>query len=675
MNLRRACRIALSTLALASTAAGAHAVSWFPLGPYGGDTRSFAGDPANSRHIYLGTATGWLYESMDGGNTWTHVSQVSKRDDLVLDHILIDPTDTKHIIVGAFTIDKPDGGIFISDDSGRTWYEQAEMRGQSVRSVARSPSDPNILIAGTLQGVYRSHDDGKHWSLISPVGSTELHEVESVAFDPVNPQIMYAGTWHLPWKTMDGGEHWTNIKEGIIDDSDVFSIIVDPVRANVVYASACSGIYKSTTAAMPNPAEGGKRFVKIQGIPSTARRTRKLLQDPSNPDTVYAGTTEGLYKTIDGGATFLRMTSPTVIINDVYVDPKDSNHVLLATDRGGVLNSEDGGVAFQPTNTGFSTQQVSAYASDPANPATIYVGVLNDKDLGGVFKSTDGGLQWQQNSQGLGGRDIFSLTTSSAGTLLAGTSHGMYRLVDGGWLPSSGTEIVVPAAARPEPRYAPRSTREAAARPIRLTSPTLKKGVLDTMVYSLLDSGGKLYAGTALGLYSSNDDGNTWMPVTSLKLPEAHFMAASDSMLMVAGLRRIALSVDGGVKWDSVALPADLTQISSVGVDSAKNLWVGGTEGVYYSTDYGLTWRTLHNLALTEVTGLFFDKAANEMLVTSVNQIYVFAVHLPEYQVKAWDAGWKLRFMRPVGDYFIGATLFDGMVVQPKMIATPIPKQ
>jgi hypothetical protein len=40
--------------------------------------------------------------------------------------------------------------------------------------------------------------------------------------------------------------------------------------------------------------------------------------------------------------------------------------------------------------------------------------------------------------------------------------------------------------------------------------------------------------------------------------------------------------------------------------------------------------------------------------------------------VKAWDAGWKLRFMRPVGDHFIGATLFDGMVVQPRMVATQI---
>ena len=65
---------------------------------------------------------------------------------------------------------------------------------------------------------------------------------------PVDPQVIYAGTWHLPWKTTDGGAHWKNMKQGIIDDSDVFSIMVDPKQPQVVYASACSGIYKSEDA-------------------------------------------------------------------------------------------------------------------------------------------------------------------------------------------------------------------------------------------------------------------------------------------------------------------------------------------------------------------------------------------------------------------------------------------
>ena len=649
----------------------AHAITWFPMGPFGGEARSFAADPADPQHLYLGTETGWLYESHNGGDSWSRVSQIGKRDDLVLKNILIDPSNPKHLIVGVFKFDHPDGGVFISDDAGKNWYEQAEMRGQSVRSMARSVSNPQEIVAGTLSGIYRSVDNGMHWTLISPPGSTEIHEVESLAIDPVNPQIIYAGTWHLPWKTVDGGEHWENIKRGIIDDSDVFSIIVDPAKPKTVYASACSGIYKSLDAA--------GQFKKVQGIPSTARRTRKLLQDPNYPETVYAGTTEGLYKTIDGGESFIPMTGPNVIVNDVYVDPKNSNHVLLATDRSGVLSSIDGGVSFQPSNVGFAARQISAYAADSHSNATIYVGLVNDKATGGVFQSVDGGLSWQQRSEGLDGRDVFSLVSTPAGTLLAGTAHGIFRLGDAGWV-NSGTLIAAPV-----PRAAQTASKTAAkARgrahptvPVASVAPVAapaSSGSLDTIVYTLIADGDLVYAGTSRGLLRAADDGNSWMPVNTLKMPEAHFVATRDSMLMVAGLRRISLSMDGGAKWDAVALPSDLTQISTIAIDELKNLWVGGTEGVYYSTDYGLTWKTLHNLYVTEVNGIFFDAASHQVLVSSANQKFAFGVHLPDYKVQFWDTGWNLRFVRPIGDHLIGATMFDGMVLQPRMVATAVGK-
>ena len=91
---------------------------------------------------------------------------------------------------------------------------------------------------------------------------------------------------------------------------------------------------------------------RFEGIPSTARRTRVLKQDPANREIVYAGTTEGLYKTHDGGKTFKRLTGPDVIVNDVFIDPRDSNRVLLATDRGGVLVSTDAGADFRGVERG-----------------------------------------------------------------------------------------------------------------------------------------------------------------------------------------------------------------------------------------------------------------------------------------------------------------------------------
>jgi photosystem II stability/assembly factor-like uncharacterized protein len=640
-------------LSLAFLALPMRAVTWFPLGPYGGDARSFAADSQDSKHLFLGTATGWVYESRDGGGTWNRLSQIMRRNDLVIDHILTDPRATQMVIVGVWCVDRPDGGLFISSDGGKSWVDEPDMHGQSIRALTRSASSPDTLIAGTLQGVFRSVDNGKHWKPISPAGSMEIHEIESVAVDPKNPEIIYAGTWHLPWKTVDGGAHWENIKHGIIEDSDVFSIIIDPKQTNIVYASACSGIYKSTNAGAEF--KGGVSLNKLQGIPSSARRTRKLMQDPQHLQTVYAGTTEGLYRTLDGGVQWDKLTGSDVIVNDVYVDPNDSAHVLLATDRGGVLSSHDFAASFRASNAGFSARQVTAYAADPRNPALVYVGVVNDKETGGVFQSNDGGVHWQQQSAGLGGRDVFSLASTSNRTLLAGTTHGIFRLQDGLWTDSSALQAASPEHKGPRARG-------------QVVHATAEAARLDAVVYSLVPDGYTTYAGTSQGLLRSASDGMSWTPVHALGIVEARFVANERSMLLVADLKRIVLSLDGGEKWVPIAMPVGLTQVSAVAVDGHGGMWVGGREGIFLSQDKGMSWKPLHDLSINQVDSIYFDPIGDRILLTTSTSPVVFSVKLPDLKVRYWDTGWKLRFARPVGDYILGATLFDGIVVQPKMV-------
>ena len=56
------------------------------------------------------------------------------------------------------------------------------------------------------------------------------------------------------------------------------------------------------------------------------------------------------------------------------------------------------------------------------------------------------------------------------------------------------------------------------------------------------------------------------------------------------------------------------------------------------------------------------------MLLTTAVSTMIFSVQLPTHKVSYWDTGWKLRFARPVGDHLLGVTLYDGIVVQPKMV-------
>ncbi len=247
--------------------------AWTVVGPAGGDARALASFPGQPKHLLLGTTSSWLYETVDEGASWHRLAKLGSDDGFVLDSIMVDSADPATIYVGAWN-NSTDGGLWISHDAGRTWSEAAQLKGQPVHALAQAPSDPQTLYAGTLEGVFRSSDGGATWAEISPPGSHEIHEIESLAVDPGDPDTVYAGTWHLPWKTADGGKTWHNIKQGLIVDSDVFSIIVDPEHPHTVYLSACSGIYKSENA--------GILFHKIQGIPSEARRTRSLMQDPEN---------------------------------------------------------------------------------------------------------------------------------------------------------------------------------------------------------------------------------------------------------------------------------------------------------------------------------------------------------------------------------------------------------
>jgi photosystem II stability/assembly factor-like uncharacterized protein len=660
-------------LMLCCSAGHAVNVTWFPFGPDGGDARGFAAEPRVPAHLYLGAANGWMFESRDAGKSWKRLAQVGNRDDLVLDNIVVDVMDARHIVVGAWVVGRPDGGLYVSRDAGVTWTSNPAMAGQKILALTASASDPKTMVAGTLEGIFRSVDGGTSWVQISEAGSKELHEVESIAIDPSNPKIIYAGTWHLPWKTTDGGKHWNNIKEGVIEDSDVFSIIVDPKASNVVYASACSGIYKSEN--------GGERFTKIQGIPSTARRTRVLMQDPNHLETVYAGTTEGLFRTDDSGATWVRTTGPELIVNDVYVDPADSNHVLLATDRSGVLSSHDRGNSFDSANSGFSARQITSYVAEAGRPANVYVGVVNDKGWGGVFASDNGGLSWVQESAGLGGRDVFSLGQASDGTILAGTGHGIYRLHGAMWTragePRSG-EATVPEPVKFVPKKTGAAGRNATAShhgsvggtgAAQVKAIAAETAAFDGSVYSIAAVGDMLFAATSEGLLESRSAGETWSHVPGVNAQELLFVSVVKRVIVASGLKSAISSVDGGKTWAEMKLPEDLTQIAAVAVDDTGAIWLGGREGVFVSTDQAATWRPIKKLAIREVNSIFYDSASERVLITAGGKnTMVFAVHVPDLSVQYWETGWKLRFARPVGDHLIAATPFDGIVVQPRMV-------
>ena len=643
--------LAVTLLSTALLASG----PWQVLGPDGGDARSLAYDAHNPDRILLGTSTGQMFASNDGGRTWSRLARLGG-DDYVLDHIAIDPRDSNRIYVSAWSGSSQQiGEIFRTLDGGRTWETLPAMHGKSIRALAMYRGDSKVLVAGALDGVFRSTDGGDSWERLSPANSADVKNIESIAVDPKDPNTVYAGTWHLAWKTSDSGANWQHINKGMIDDSDVFSVIVDHENAAVVFASACSGIYKSETA--------GNLFSKIQGIPFSARRTRVLKQDPTNENIVYAGTTEGLWKSTDLGKVWKRVSNPEVVVNDVLVDPRDSNRVLLATDRSGVMASSDGASNWTTSNHGYAHRYVSAILADNKDASSLYVGVVNDREYGGVFHSRDAGQHWSQKAAGLGGKDVFALKQAPSGMLVAGTNHGVYSLERNASEWHSMNVVVI--------EHTSNVTRKGSSKAVAKTSIEKKElvsRVNDLELGDLELGSGRWLAATTSGIYSSADQGKTWKGGPILGELDFVSVRAEGSTVVAATRSSVLVSNDSGATWKHAGLPSYVVSVRNVAIASDGQIVIAAREGAFRSGDGGAIWEHVVNgLPAKDITSVSFDSTHQRLLATSDATSVIFE---SRDGGRSWqrgpDSGFPLRRVSVIGGRFVAATPFDGVILQPE---------
>src|SRR5215208_7210710 len=157
--------ITLSALAPATTvtrAAGDNADpalysnDWRTTGPPGGDVRALVVDPNNPDRFYFGTLDGQIYTSADGGKHWQLLYNFGKPR-MFVDNIIVDPRNSRVLYVAGHRHNLP-GGFFKSTDGGATWRESAQLKNEALHSIAQSESNPNALIAGSFNGMFRSDD-------------------------------------------------------------------------------------------------------------------------------------------------------------------------------------------------------------------------------------------------------------------------------------------------------------------------------------------------------------------------------------------------------------------------------------------------------------------------------------------------------------------------------------
>jgi photosystem II stability/assembly factor-like uncharacterized protein len=634
-----------------------YAMDWRVSGPTGGDVRALVVDPSDPQRFYFGTLDGQIYTSTDGGQQWRLLSNFN-RPKLFMDHIIVDPRDSRVIYVATHR-HKEAGGFFKSTDGGATWREAAELKEEALHSMTQSSKNPDMMLVGTNRGLWLSMDSGDSWAQLNTASQPGLINVESLAIDPRNTDVIYAGTWYLPYKTTDGGRTWASTKNGIIDDSDIFAIDIDPRNPDHIIASACSGIYETRNA--------GGLWRKVQGIPSQSRRTRAILQHPSVSGVVFAGTTEGFWRSTNGGESWMLTTSKQLEINSIAVHPKDPDTIYIGTNNYGVMVSNDGGKTFAPSNGGYSGRFANNITPDREQPDRIYASTINTATGGGFFFiSSDGGTSWQPAMRNMPNRLItYSILQDErdGNIIYLGTNMGVYRSLDRGasWAPlgapkagpaekpkkgSRAKKGSAPVARRADdmvkraqaalnaagydvgtPDGAAGTRTIAAVRQFQADKGIPVSGKLDDATLSALGLGGGVQTSTASGKLPTqavhlSDPINALATTYSDRDGSPGILAATN-----AGLYR---TFDPTAGWEKLSFGQGLDERAtclSTTMQNQKTIWVGtASSGVLVSRDSGATWQQVEGIpASVPISAIEQDRKQSAHIYVGTKQALWFS--------------------------------------------------
>jgi ligand-binding sensor domain-containing protein len=275
-----------------------------------------------------------------------------------------------------------------------------------------------------------------------------------------------------------------------------------------------------------------------------------------------------------------------------------------------------------------------------------------------VFYSKDAGQHWLQKASGLGGKDVFALKQASSGMLVAGTNHGMYSLEHNGseWHPMN---VVVVETTVKTPR---KGTRKA------VTKTSVHKSQLESRVNDLELGSKRWLAATTTGIYESADQGKTWKGGQVLAQTDFVSVREEGSTVVAATRSSVLVSNNSGSTWKLAGLPTYVVSIRSAAIASDSQIVIASREGAFRSGDGGATWEHVVNgLPGKDITSVSFDSTHKRLLATSDATGVIFE---SRDGGRSWqrgpDSGFPLRRVSVIGGRFVGATPFDGVILQPE---------
>lgn len=381
------------------------------IGPavMGGRIDAVAVDPAHPWVIYVGTASGGLWKTINNGTTWKPV--FDDQGTSSIGAVALAPSDPEVVWVGTGEANNRQSstfgdGVYKSLDGGATWTHVGLPETQHIGRIRVHPSNPGIAYVAALgklwganpeRGVFRTTDGGKTWQKVLFIDIDT--GVVDLAMDPLNSDILYAAAYQrrrTSWgfsgggpgsglyKTTDGGDTWKRLSRGLPEGPmgriglDVYQ--ADPKIVCALVEHPKGGLFRSQ--------DRGESWTKINDLNPRPMYYSQIRIDPSDSQRIYV-LGGSFYFSEDGAKTFTENTemTPTYDVgvhgdhHELWIDPSNGKHLILGGD-GGLYFSWDRSKTWEKINN-LPIAQFYSVGLDMQQPYFIYGGAQDTHSWGG----------------------------------------------------------------------------------------------------------------------------------------------------------------------------------------------------------------------------------------------------------------------------------------------------
>ncbi|UCE19680.1 MAG: T9SS type A sorting domain-containing protein [Gemmatimonadota bacterium] len=521
---------------------------------------------------YKGAGVGIL-KSTDGGDNWFQINNgiPDSLGYLFTGFLEMHPTNPQILFAASGNNTWGNGGVFRTTNGGQNWSKV--LADDIFTIVTFSPSNPNVIYAGSASFVYRSDNGGDTWKKFrkenennwGPPGVRAGVPIGAVVH-PNDPMTIFINNYQGGnFKSVDGGSTWVDASRGYTG-AKMIDIEVHPSNPAIVYAIGRSGPFRSFN--------GGSNWEGMSYSPASYPEWYAVAINPNEPqELLISDEQEGvILKSTNGGGNWKKVFDHPDAGYSCILQPReqmcydgfkviayapsnpDTVYAGMAASRGiidgtfptlrksyGMYKSTDGGDNWFEINTGLNTAYLNINTIDihPTNPDIVYIGTWRD----GVFKTTDGGGSWVPKNNGLASPllDVRSLAINpdNPQVIFAGMGDGtgIFKSTDGGnqWnVMNTGLKIECPSYLLPVGRTDLKvSLGPAPDIPLGGEYTSVPWTSIRDIVFDPTDSQTMYAADFHSGFYVSSDGGNTWL--------------MANEGLTMRTINELAISSDGNV--------------------------------------------------------------------------------------------------------------------------------